>query len=84
MDWQLHPTNALWSVFLVVLVVGVMWYKMHLMRKEIHQLTESLPTIGSQFIRAQLVEVKADLDTTRARVTICEQKLGLNGPLGGP
>lgn len=72
------PT-ALWSLFLVVLVLAVMTYKLHLLRMQIKNLAEMLPNLGSEFIRREILEVRKDLDTTIARLRICEEKVGFNG-----
>lgn len=79
---QFNLVNGIWSLSLFLVLCGVIWYKMHRLRLEIHALVESLPTLGSVFIKQQLADVKEDLDTTRARVMICEEKLGLNGQPG--
>jgi len=67
--------NILWSL----LLFGIILWKIRRLRDEIHQLVEGLPTMGSQFIRSELNEVRDELDRTRARVQICEERLGLNG-----
>lgn len=76
---EINIIGVLWSLGLAGLVVGIFWYKLHLMRLEIHRLVESLPQIGSEFIREQMKELRQDMDVTRARVRICEQKLNLDG-----
>jgi type II secretory pathway component PulF len=80
---EINLINGAWSLGLFLVLCGIIWYKMHRLRLEIHTLVESLPTLGSQFIKQQLADVRYDLDTTRARVMICEEKLGLNGQPGG-
>lgn len=81
MEWQdqFNWRNGLWSLGLFALALGVVWYKLHLLRLEIHALVERLPQIGSEFIRNQMAELREELNTTRARVQICEERLGLNG-----
>lgn len=71
--------NAVYSLALVVILGGIIWYKMHLLRMEIHALVEKLPQIGSEFIRQELDELKDELDRTRARVAVCEERHGLDG-----
>lgn len=77
------PLNAIYSLSLVVILGGIIWYKMHLLRMEIHELVERLPKIGSEFIRQELEEIHEKLDRTRARVSLCEERIGLNGEGSG-
>ena len=76
---QFSWINALWSLGLFFLGLGVMWYKLHLLRMEIHTLVEKLPQIGSEFIRGELSEMQDQLDETRARQRIIEEHCGING-----
>lgn len=71
--------NAIWSISLFLIGLGVIWYKMHLLRMEIHKLVEGLPRIGSEFIHAELQDVRDELDRTRARQKIIEEHCGING-----
>lgn len=64
---------------MVVLVLAVMVYKMHRLRMEIHSLVEMLPNLGSEFIRREIMDVRKDLDTTIARLRLCEERQGFNG-----
>lgn len=76
---QFSWTNAVWSLGLFVLLAGVIWYKMHLLRSEIHQLVDALPRIGSEFVKREVAELRDALRETRARLVIVEERLGLNG-----
>lgn len=71
--------NGLWSLFLFALLIWVLWYKLHLLRMEIHNLVERLPKLGTEFIRKEIDEVKRDLDAVKARVRLCETRQGYNG-----
>lgn len=74
--------NAMWSLSLFAILVGVIWYKLHRLRMEIHALVQSLPSLGSQFIKHDLVDLRSLLDETRARITVCEERMGLDGGEG--
>jgi len=71
--------NALWSLFLVLLLAAIIWYKLHLLRMELHGLVEKIPNLGSEFIRREISDVRRDLETTRARLRLCERRQGFNG-----
>lgn len=71
--------NALWSLALIVVLGGIIWYKMHLLRMEVHTLVEMLPNLGSEFIRRELSDVRRDLDEMMARLGLCEERQGYNG-----
>lgn len=72
-------SNALWSFLLFCVAMGVLWYKIHGMKMEIHTLIERLPSMGSAFVRREIEDLKQESGETRARLTICEDKLGLDG-----
>jgi hypothetical protein len=71
--------NAFWSLGLFTILGVVIWYKLHLLRIEIHSLAEKLPNLGSEFIRSEISEVRRDLERTMARVRLCERRQGVNG-----
>lgn len=71
--------NAAWSLGLFLLAVAVLLWKLHRMRLEVHALVVALPTMGSEFVRREIEELKQEVDRTRVRVSICEEQLGLNG-----
>jgi|GEM_PF-3101959 len=71
--------NAMWSLGLIFLLGGVIWYKLHLLRMEIHSLVERMPSLGSEFIRREMFDVRRDLEATIARVRLCEHRQGING-----
>lgn len=72
-------SNALWSFALFVLAMSVFLLKMHAMRKRLDALIQALPTLGSQFVRAEIEELKQEASETNARLNVCEEKLGLDG-----
>lgn len=78
---QFSWVNAGWSLFLFCLALGVIWHKMHLLRLSIQKLVESLPTLGSKFLRADLDEMRRDLDEMRAVILVINEHVGLNGEL---
>jgi hypothetical protein len=71
--------NVYLSLFLFVVAMGVFWVKMHLMRKEIHLLVETLPAVIDQQVAHEVEELRQEQRETRARLMLCEEKLGLNG-----
>lgn len=72
-------TNAVYTLALVAVAVGVIWWKLWRLRLEIHLLVTELPHMGSEFIRSELRDLREDLNETRAKVRVIEEKCGLNG-----
>lgn len=76
---ELSLPNALWSLGLFVLAVGIIFRRDRLLRASIHDLVVNLPHMGSEFIRQQLSDLREDLNETRANVQIIKEHVGLNG-----
>lgn len=72
-------SNAIYTALMCLVLGTIIWWKMHLMRLEIHQLVVGLPKIGSEFIHEELMEMRRDLDQARASIKVIEEHVGLNG-----
>lgn len=77
MDW--HWVNYAFPNVWTLLVLAVVFYKYHRLRKSIEKLTASLPHLGDEFLKDEMHNLTTELQEVRARIILVEQHLGLNG-----